>query len=128
MLFGPLALIVGGGVLWWLAERRLESGLRTETWQDEELKPLRRVVNRSGFKLIGLLPFAIWLILLVANYRGGLGGLSIIFIQPFLAIARVGALLNPKPTVVRQDWHEWKRFQSEHWGEGQVPGEEFLSS
>ena len=126
MLLTWLALLIGGAVIATRAEGRLKRGVRDEIWQEDQLAPMRAWVDRPLAKAVAFLPILGWGGCLIADHRSALFGMLLLFLQPTLTLSRWSALLTPVQRGLVQDWHTWKPFQSEHWGERHAPGENIM--
>ncbi len=114
-IFLPLVV---GGVVAWRAERWLRKGIRSERWSQEELEPVRRMLEDSAFTCLLVVPILVWA---VSFLRSGfhISGLFWMCMMPVQMISRLRTMVaRPRGAVggVRIDWKAMKPIRSEHWG------------
>jgi hypothetical protein len=122
VVFLPL---VGGLIIWYLANRRFSRGFADGVWSEAELEQVRSLLNRSvwmwtfvAFGTAALLAFCL------GNTNSG--SLFIVTTFPMHAISGLKRLLSPpkeRDGLIR--WRDSKPLRSEHWGD--VGREEKLS-
>jgi hypothetical protein len=119
-------LLVGLGMaVTWLAWERLNDGIRNETWTDDEIAPLRRLVERPVFTYIPWLMLASLVVMIIVP---GPPHISLWFWPVIWANLTLGQLkVSVRPIVENRGGAGWLNaapVRSEHWGERRVAGEE----
>jgi hypothetical protein len=108
---GPFVL--GMGIIL-LAERQL----RGEIWTDEELGPLRRLLDHSAWNVLVGIPFFVLMILLSIRRLDHHIVPWVFLILPSQTVMRLQQIVKPKVSSERLlAWQSFSPIHSEHWGE-----------
>jgi len=108
---GPFVL--GMGIIL-IAERQL----RGEIWSDEELGPLRRLLDHPAWNVLVLIPFFVLLIMLAIRRLDHHIVPWVFLILPSQTVMRLRQIVKPKVSSEKLlAWQSFAPIHSEHWGE-----------
>jgi hypothetical protein len=111
MWLGPL--VFGMGIIF-ITERKLQA----EIWTDEELAPLRRLLDHPAWNVLVLAPFFVLLIMLSIRRLDHHMVSWVFLILPSQTVIRLQQIVKPKVTSERLlAWQSFAPIHSEHWGE-----------
>jgi hypothetical protein len=97
-----------------IAERQL----RGEIWTDEELGPLRRLLDHPAWNVLPLIPFVALLITLSIRRLDHHTVPWVLLILPSQTVMRLQQIVKPKVSSERLlAWESFAPIHSEHWGE-----------
>ena len=97
-----------------IAERQL----RGEIWTDEELGPLRRLLDHRAWNVLPLIPFVALLITLSVRRLDHHTVPWVLLILPSQTVMRLQQIVKPKVASDRLlAWQSFAPLHSEHWGE-----------
>ena len=111
-----LAMIFAG----WM-ESRFKRGFREGKWTDEELAPVRSMLQAAGWKWLGFAEFVLytWAVFF-ARHGFTSGAFFYIFLIPLGTASRLLMAIKPsrpRGTGGLLGWKNFKPIHSEHWGE-----------
>ena len=108
---GPFVL--GMGIIF-LTERKLQA----EIWTDEELAPLRRLLDQPAWNVLVLIPFFVLLIMLSIRRLDHHIVPWVLLLMPSQTAMRLQQIVKPKVSSDRLlGWQSFAPIHSEHWGE-----------
>jgi hypothetical protein len=111
MWLGPFFL---GMAIIFIAERQL----RGEIWTDEELGPLRRLLDHAAWNVLPLIPFVAMLIMFSVRRLEHHMAAWVFLILPFQTAMRLQQIVKLKASSERLlGWQSFAPLHSEHWGE-----------
>jgi len=119
-IIASLVPLCCGLIMMWRAERRLRRGIKNDSWTDEELEPLRRLMAHPAVIIGSFIPPIFWLGYVISSDRFRGAALVCIFIIPVQLVWRLKTTVMPQGAeggVMFQDGGDFKRIQSKHWGE-----------
>jgi hypothetical protein len=105
--------VLGMGIIF-MAERQL----RSEIWTDEELGPLRLLLDHPAWNVLMLTPFFVLLIMVSIRRLESHMALWVLLMLPFQTVMRLQQIVKPKVSSERLlAWQSFAPIHSEHWGE-----------
>jgi len=105
--------VLGMGIIF-MAERQL----RGETWTDEELGPLRRLLDHSAWNVLVWIPIVTLLIMLSIRRLEHHMVPWVFLILPSQTVMRLQQIVKRKVSSERLlAWQSFAPIHSEHWGE-----------
>jgi hypothetical protein len=108
---GPF--VFGMGIIF-MTERKLKA----EIWTDEELAPLRRLLDHPAWNVLVFSPFFVLLIMLSIRRLDHHIGSWVFLLMPSQTVMRLQQIVKPKVTSDRLlAWQNLAPLHSEHWGE-----------
>lgn len=108
---GPFVL---GMFIIFMAERQLQG----ELWTDEELVPLRRLLDHSAWNVLVCIPFFVLLIMVSIRRLEHHIVPWVFLILPSQTVMRLQQIVKPKVSSERLlAWQIFAPIHSEHWGE-----------
>jgi hypothetical protein len=111
MWLGPFLL--GTGIIV-MAERQL----RDKIWTDEELGPLRRLLDHPAWNVLVLIPFFVLLIMISIRRLDHHIVPWVFLLMPSQTVMRLQQIVKPKVSSDRLlGWQSFAPIHSEHWGE-----------
>jgi hypothetical protein len=111
MWLGPFVL---GMCIIFVAERQL----RGEIWTEEDLGPLRRLLDHPAWNVLVLMPFFVLLIMLSIRRLDHYTVPWVLLILPSQTVMRLQQIVKPKVSSERLlAWQNLAPLHSEHWGE-----------
>ncbi len=109
--WGPFVL--GLGIIF-MVERQLRGAI----WTDEELEPLRRLLNHPAWNVLVLIPFFVLLIMLGIRRLDHHIVPWVFLLLPSQTVMRLQQIVKPKVSSERLlAWQSFAPIHSEHWGE-----------
>jgi hypothetical protein len=108
---GPFVLGMG---INFMAERQLGG----EIWTDEELGPLRRLLDHPAWSVLALIPFFVLLIMLSIRRLEHHMVVWVFLMLPFQTVMRLQQIVKPKVSSEGLlTGQSFAPIHSEHWGE-----------
>jgi hypothetical protein len=115
---------VTGLLLWYVADRRFRKGFADGIWSEAELESVLTMLRSSAWVwLFSVLSTIAILLVSFDEARHGIFLCAVTF--PMNVVTSLRRLLSPR--VEKKgglgDWRNFKRLQSEHWGEARHEGQ-----